>query len=93
MKKIFAIILLFNIITGNYIYGQKQEKLFYDKDWKSCAESKAEYYRVINFDEHGKPIGKIHDYFITGEIQSVVEGVIALDKNDDHNSTEVCFHR
>jgi len=86
MKKTFAIIFLFNIITGNYIYGQKQEKLFYDKDWKTCSESKAAYYRIINFDNDGKPIGKIHDYFITGEIQSVVEGVIALDKKDDHNS-------
>ncbi len=45
-------------------------------------KSEAEYYRVITYDENGRPVGKVKDYYITGEIQW--EGKISyVDKNDD----------
>lgn len=51
------------------IFCQKQEKIYYDKDWKVTTQSKAEYFRIINFDQNGKSIGIVKDYYITGELQ------------------------
>lgn len=79
---VFAAIIFISVFT----FGQKQEKLFYDKDWKGCSKSKAEYYRIVSFDDNNKPIGKIKDYFLTGEIQGVADGAIAIDRNNDKNS-------
>ncbi|MBP6872076.1 MAG: trypsin-like peptidase domain-containing protein [Bacteroidales bacterium] len=64
-KIIFTVFLFISLIT----FGQKQDKIFYDKDWKVCSQSNAEYYRLITFDEKGKPFGMVKDYYITGEIQ------------------------
>jgi len=50
-------------------YGQSQKKYFYDKDWKGCSQSNAEYYRLITLDVNGKPCGKVRDYYMTGQIQ------------------------
>jgi len=51
------------------VFGQTQEKIYYDEDWKVCNKSNADYYRLITFDENGKPLGKVKDYYITGELQ------------------------
>lgn len=67
MKKLF--ILLLTALLVNITFGQAQEKIYYNSDWKVCNESKAEYYRLISFDENGKPIGKVKDYYISGELQ------------------------
>lgn len=67
MKNIF--ILLLSMFLVNITYGQTQEKIYYDSDWKVCNKSNAEYYRIITFDEHGKPLGKVKDYYLTGELQ------------------------
>lgn len=68
------------------VFAQKQEKIYYDKDWKGCSQSKAEFYRIVNYDENGKPVGKVKDYFITGELQSEIDGAIIIDKYDDSKS-------
>jgi len=44
-------------------------KIFYDIDWKVCTQSNAEYFRIITLDDKGKPIEKVRDYFISGELQ------------------------
>jgi S1-C subfamily serine protease/antitoxin component YwqK of YwqJK toxin-antitoxin module len=63
-KLIILIIGLFLSLTS---FGQ--DKIYYDADWKVCSKSKADYYRLISFDENEKPKGKVKDYFITGELQ------------------------
>ncbi len=87
MKKSIKFYLMFLFIAlGQVAFGQTQEKFFYDKEWKGCSQSKASFYRLVTFNENGKPIGKVKDYFITGELQSEIDGAIYIDKNDDKNS-------
>jgi S1-C subfamily serine protease len=82
--KTFGLLIL--ILVGQVALGQRQEKIYYDKEWKGCSQSKAVFYRIVNYDANGKPVGKVMDYFITGELQSDIEGAIYIDKNDDQNS-------
>jgi len=87
MKQTIKFLGLFLLVTvGQIAFGQKQEKIFYNKEWKGCSESKASFYRLVTIDNNGKPIGKVMDYFITGELQSEVEGALIIDKDDDKNS-------
>ena len=79
---VFTSIIFISVFT----FGQKQEKIYYDKDWKGCSQSKAEYYRIVSFDENNKPVGKIKDYFLTGEIQGIADGAITIDRKNDKNS-------
>jgi S1-C subfamily serine protease/antitoxin component YwqK of YwqJK toxin-antitoxin module len=78
--------LFFLLSLAQVMFGQKQEKIFYNKEWKGCSESKASFYRLVTIDVSGKPIGKVMDYYITGELQSEVEGALFIDKEDDNNS-------
>ena len=82
------------IITCQIISGQKNEKLFYDKEWKSCIESKATYFRLVSFDKNGKPIGKFKDYYITGELQGEGEAIF-ISRTEDSNSkfkNTLCYY-
>lgn len=83
-KKLFisATVLFISIIA----FGQKQEKFFYDSDWKGCSQSKAEFYRIVTLDANGKPVGKVMDYFSTGEVQAIADGAILIDRDNDENS-------
>lgn len=63
------LILLFLVTYGLTVLGQTQEKIYYDENWKVTNKSNADYYRLITFDENGKPLGKVKDYYITGELQ------------------------
>jgi S1-C subfamily serine protease/antitoxin component YwqK of YwqJK toxin-antitoxin module len=87
------IVLLVILITSLSITAQKQEKIYYDGDWKGCSQSKAEFYRIVTFDSSGKISGKIQDYFITGELQSEMDGAINIDKNDDKNSKFIGYSK
>lgn len=87
MKKSIKFYLMFLLLAvGQFAFGQNQEKIYYDKEWKGCSQSKASFYRLVTFNENGKPIGKVKDYFITGELQSEIDGAIHIDKYDDKNS-------
>lgn len=86
MKKQIILAVLF-LIIGISAQAQKQQKYFYDKSWLVLkSDSGAEFYRLFNIDECGKPIGKIMDYYITGELQAVIDGAITIDKMMDVNS-------
>lgn len=61
--------LLFLVTYGLSVLGQTEEKIYYDENWKVTNKSNADYYRLITFDENGKPLGKVKDYYITGELQ------------------------
>jgi len=92
MKKRFLLVISFTLMVAT-VFSQKQEKIYYDKDWKGCSQSKAEFYRIVNYDENGKPVGKVKDYFITGELQSEIDGALYIDKNDDSKSIFIGFSR
>lgn len=86
MKKQVILATLF-LLIGIFAQAQKHEKVFYDKDWLGVkSEAEASFYRVYDIDECGKPIGKIHDYYITGELQASMEGAVSIDKMIDANS-------
>ena len=74
------------LTTSIFAFSQKQVKIYYDKDWKGCSKSKAEFYRIVTYDKSRKPIGKVVDYFITGELQTEIEGALYIDKVDDSKS-------
>ena len=80
---LFAFVLTLPSITT---FAQTQEKIFYDKDWMGCTQSQAEYYRLVCFDSKGKPVGKVYDYYITGELQGEANGALHIDKFDDSKS-------
>ena len=80
------IFLLFTLFVSNLSFGQKEEKIFYNSEWKGCSAPKASYYRIVKFDNKGKPIGLVRDYFISGELQAEVDGAILIDRNDDSKS-------
>jgi len=65
---------------------QKKDTIYYDKNWKGCFKWNAEYYRVVNYNSDGNPVGKINDYYITGELRGEIDGAISIDNYDDKNS-------
>lgn len=80
------ILLVFSFFLCTTVFAQSQEKIYYDENWKVCNKSDADYYRLITFDENGKPLGIVKDFYITGEIQW--EGYFSyVDKYD--NSKDV----
>lgn len=63
-----VLLLFISLLVSQITFGQ-QEKVYYDSEWKVTNKSKAEFYRLITFDEKGKPKGKVKDYFINGTLQ------------------------
>lgn len=83
-KSILATLFL---LIGMFGQAQKQEKYFYDTNWLGLkSDSGASFYRLFYVDECGKPIGKVLDYYITGELQAVMEGALSIDKMMDTKS-------
>lgn len=81
---------------GQSTIAQEPEKIFFDKDWKTTTQPKAMFYRLITLDKNGVPMGKVRDYYITGELQW--EGVLrSFDRTNDNNNVSegVCtwFYR
>ena len=74
------------LITSTASFAQKPTKIYYDKEWKGCSKSKASFYRIVTYDKNRKPVGKILDYYITGELQTEIEGALNIDKFDDSKS-------
>lgn len=86
MKQILRVfILLFSLAINRITWGQSLDTLYYDKDWKGCSKSKAEYYRVVTFGKNGVPLGTVWDYYITGELQGEGEA-ISISKEKDEKS-------
>ena len=85
MKTAIKILVLLLLLTGQLAFGQKQEKIYYDNEWKVTTESKATFYRIVTFDNSGVPVGILKDYFVTGELQGESEA-IKMDKSDDSKS-------
>jgi len=78
MKKKF-LFLTIALIASIALFAQRQEIIYYDKNWKGCSQSEAEFFRIVNYDKKRKPVGKIMDYFITGELHAEIEGALNID--------------
>jgi len=86
MKTTIKFIGLFLLLTsGQFASGQREEKLFFNKKWKICCESRATYYRILSFGNNGEPTGKAMDYLITGELLSEVDRTLSIDYNNYKN--------
>lgn len=91
MKKIaFILGLVLLISCENKV---KEQQFYYDSEWKGTSKSNAEFYRIFSANENGDPVGKVKDYFITGELQSEIDGATYIDKYDDHKSKFTGFSK
>lgn len=83
MKKILQIAIVF-LLIGVTAQAQIQEKILYNSNWDVVeSTSDASFYRLVTFDEDGKPIGKLYDYYITGELQGEMDGATYIDRKYD----------
>ena len=79
------------LIASVTLFAQKQKTIYYDKDWKVCSRSKAEFYRIVNYDKKRNPVGKIMDYYITGELHTEIDGALYIDKYYNSKSRFIGF--
>ena len=84
MKRKLILITSILFLTS-FAFAQEQETVYYDENWMLCPPDQAEFYRIINYDATGKPVGPINDYYVTGELQSTIERVIYTYKDNDAN--------
>ena len=92
MKKRNLILIIGFLIT-QLSFAQTQQKFYYDSEWKGTSKSNAEFYRIFSMNENGDPVGKVKDYFITGELQSEIDGATYIDKYDDSKSKFTGFSK
>lgn len=88
-------LLLLLLITSYSIsvFSQTQQKFYYDSEWKGTSKNNAEFYRIFKTNDNGDPIGEVKDYFITGELQSRIDGASYIDKYDDSKSIFIGFSK
>lgn len=89
MKQSRPFLLLIGILLFTASFGQQQKKIYYNDEWKGCSENEASYFRIAIIDNKGKAIGKVRDFFITGEKQSEIDGALYIDNEDDSRSVFV----
>ncbi|MDA3910535.1 MAG: trypsin-like peptidase domain-containing protein [Bacteroidales bacterium] len=75
------------------VFSQTQQKFYYDSEWKGTSKNNAEFYRVFKTNENGDPVGEVKDYFISGELQSRIDGASYIDKYDDSKSIFIGFSK
>ncbi len=80
MKQRIVISLIVFVLFYTMTMAQKEEKIYYNIYLKACSPSEADYYRVVNYDENGSPIGPVRDYYISGNILTFYEGAMYIDK-------------
>ena len=81
-----ALILNLLLFISTLSFSQTTETIFYDSEGKGSSKEQASFYRIVNLDSLGHPIGEIRDYYITNELQVVADSCIIIDKEDDYNS-------
>jgi len=85
-KPLVIVLLLANCAI---VSGQEKVKMYYNSAWEVITHPDSGgvvYYREFTFNKEHKPVGKIKDYYVTGEIQSETEGALYIDTLDDHKS-------
>lgn len=68
MKNIF-LLLGFFIISFQQGYSQQKTIKYFDSEWQFCSKEQAAYYREIEYDNDGKPMGFVRDFFVSGKLQ------------------------
>ena len=68
IKVQYYLLILMNFIFCLTMSGQSVTEYF-NADWQRTNQEHAAYYREITYDEDGKPVGKVKDFWITGELQ------------------------
>ncbi len=78
MKHISPIQILFFLLSIAFSYHSLNaqtvftDTIFYTQSWEPThIKDSIAFYRVISTDENGKPVGKVKDYFISGQLQWV----------------------
>ena len=91
MKHLFLILLFPALInaqinTAEYYLDPGQSIHYFDDEWKKSTKSEGDFYRIVTLDSNNMPISKIKDYYKSGKIQTIIDGAISIDNNDDSNS-------
>jgi len=68
-QKLF--ILTITLFISLLSFGQKQEKIYYDSEWKVCKEENAKYYRVYGTYDNLSNSWPIKSYYKNGTIQFI----------------------
>lgn len=55
---------------------------YFDEEWNRCEAKSASYYRLITYEAPHKPVGKVKDYYISGELQGE-ETFVYVDYDDE----------
>ncbi len=55
---------------------------YFDEEWNRCEAKNASYYRLITYEAPHKPVGKVKDYYISGELQGE-ETFVYVDYDDE----------
>ena len=62
-------------------------KIFYNDKWIVVdSTNNPSYYRLFNAEDSIHPIGRVNDYYITGEMQGTMDSAAFIDKVTDANS-------
>jgi hypothetical protein len=73
-------------LSYSYVYAQEKATLYYDENGKGLdTKKKATFYRTVTFDQEGKPLGLIEDFYLNGKPLASGEASI-IDKFDNNNS-------
>ena len=90
MKKLILVILLMALQFGSF--SQKTDTIYYDAEWKQVSKKENfEYFRVLRIDKEGKAIGKVRNYYRTGQIEW--EGELLSVYPESMNGKAVWFHK
>ncbi len=88
MRTIYLSIIWF--LTSYSITAQTIE--YFDADWNRLGSKESgAYYREITYDVNGKPVGKVREHYITGELQ--FEGQLLSINPDTLDAKCVWYHR
>lgn len=94
MHRILILLFLF-AVSQNSLQAQELKKLYYNEDGKECSSEKASFYRIIKF-INNNPVGKVYDYYITGELKEEYDSVTikgSLDSSSINVFGELVIYR
>ncbi|KXK19309.1 MAG: trypsin-like peptidase domain-containing protein [Saprospiraceae bacterium] len=82
----FIILSLSLFLFTNFVSAQKQVILYYDGNGIRSSKAECAYYKVINYNKAGKIIGKIKDFYKSGEGYTTSDGAKEINRDNDNKS-------
>lgn len=55
---------------------------YFDENWERCKQKDAAFYRLVTYESHNRPLGKVKDFYINGQLQSEFTAIY-LDYDDE----------